>query len=264
MTHRPPWLPTALLRHFGPQDDAIAGDLLEGFQRRSGSRMWYWWQVAIAVRVAAVHEIGTHPIAVWAAVMSGWVVFWVLLYGMAFPGLFAGVHAYFMWRMFNGHEALLFGPFFASMSWVLTIVAEAIGAVVAVRVYRGHRSILALLYAVAVLPRWIGHLTLTSIYYDPTANPLHYGVNFLPVNLYLLTAQPFAALVAGMWAALWQATAKHMGASATDMLHFGDHLMGDSVKCAVCGKPIQANEGRFVDVAKGTKVHVHIECKGKN
>jgi hypothetical protein len=40
--------------------------------------------------------------------------------------------------------------------------------------------------------------------------------------------------------------------------------MGDSVKCAVwCDKSIQANESRFVDVASGTKVHVHIECKGK-
>jgi hypothetical protein len=33
--------------------------------------------------------------------------------------------------------------------------------------------------------------------------------------------------------------------------------------CAVCGKPIDANESRFVDtsVLKGTKIHVHTGCK---
>jgi hypothetical protein len=262
MTRRPPRVAIALLRHFGPQDDALAGDLLERFQRRSSSKLWYWWQVGIAIRLEAVREVATHPIAVWAAVMSGWVAFWVLLYGMAFPGLFTGVHAYFMWRMFNGHDALLFGPFFVYMSWVLTIAAEVIGAVVAVRVYRGHRSILALLYAVAVFPRWIAHLTLNSIYYDPTANPLRYSINVPPLNLYLLTAQPFAALFGGMWAASRQPPAKHIS-SATDMPDFGGHFMGESVKCAVCGKPIGADESRLVDVAKGTKVHIHMECKRK-
>jgi len=39
--------------------------------------------------------------------------------------------------------------------------------------------------------------------------------------------------------------------------------MGDSVKCAVCGKPIEPRESRLVDVAKDTKVHVHVECKDK-
>jgi hypothetical protein len=33
--------------------------------------------------------------------------------------------------------------------------------------------------------------------------------------------------------------------------------------CAVCGKPIEPNESRFVDVnlLKGTKIHVHSGCK---
>ena len=201
MTSRPPRLATALLRAFGPRDDAMAGDLEEGFHHRSASRTWYWWQVAIAIRVAAVREIGTHPIAMVSTLMLGWIVFWVLMYQIALPALYAAVHAYFMWRMFNGSEALLFGPFFMYSSWVLTFAAEMIGVVVAVRIYRGHRALLALLYAVAVIPRWIGHTTLNSVYYDPTASPLHYGINFPPVNLFILMAQPCAALVGGMWAA---------------------------------------------------------------
>jgi hypothetical protein len=194
-----PRFATWLLRHF-TTDEFVTGDLLEQYRRGDRSAFWFGWQVAIALRVATVREICTHPIAVSAAVMLGWVAFWVLLYGMAFPGLFAGVHAYFMWRMFNGHDALLFGPFFVYMSWALTIAAEAIGAVVAVRAYRGHRSILALVYAVAVVPRWIGHTALNSTYYDPTADWLHYAINFPPLNLFLLTAQSLAALVGGMWA----------------------------------------------------------------
>ena len=200
MTSRPPRLAAALLQRFGPQDDAMVGDLLEGFNRRSGSRTWYWWQVAIAIRVAAVREIGTHPIAMLSTVMLGWVVFWVVLYQIALPGLYAAVHTYFMWRMFNGYDALLFGPFFMYTSWVLTFAAEMIGALIAVRIYRGHRALLALVYAATVIPRWISHTTLNSIYYDPTASP-HYGINFPPVNLLLLLAQPCAALVGGFWAA---------------------------------------------------------------
>ena len=70
----PPRLATTLLRWFGPQDEPIEGDLLEGFQRRSGSRPWYLWQVLIALRVAAAREIGRHPIAMSATVMVGWLV----------------------------------------------------------------------------------------------------------------------------------------------------------------------------------------------
>jgi len=257
-----PRLAAWLLKHF-MTDEFVAGDLLEQYRRGGRSPFWFAWQVAIALQIATVREVAAHPVAVCAAVMSGWVTFWMLLYGLAFPGLSAGVHAYFMWRMFNGHEALLFGPFFVYVSWVLTIAAEAIGAAVAVRVYGGKRSILALLYAAAVVPRSIGHLTVKSIYYDPTANPLHYSINLPPVNLYLLAAQPLAAAVGGMWAASWEPAAEHMTARATDMLHVGGRTMGDSLKCAVCGKPIAANESRMVDVANGTKVHTHMECKGK-
>jgi hypothetical protein len=40
--------------------------------------------------------------------------------------------------------------------------------------------------------------------------------------------------------------------------------MGASVKCAVCGKRIEPNESRFVDVAGGIKIHVHVACKDNN
>ena len=37
--------------------------------------------------------------------------------------------------------------------------------------------------------------------------------------------------------------------------------MAKNATCAVFGKPIEANVGRFVDVHNGTKVHVHFGCK---
>jgi len=39
--------------------------------------------------------------------------------------------------------------------------------------------------------------------------------------------------------------------------------MSQSVTCAVCGKPIDPKESRFVDKAKGTTIHVHTGCKAK-
>jgi hypothetical protein len=39
--------------------------------------------------------------------------------------------------------------------------------------------------------------------------------------------------------------------------------MSDSHICAVCGKPIDPKESRFVDTHKGTQIHVHDGCKAK-
>ena len=41
--------------------------------------------------------------------------------------------------------------------------------------------------------------------------------------------------------------------------------MSDAIVCAVCGRPIEPNAGRYVDVDPRTKVkqHVHLECKNR-
>jgi hypothetical protein len=204
----PPRLATTLLRWFGPHDEPIEGDLLEGFQRRSGSQMWYSRQVAIAIWVAAVREIGKHPIGVSATIVLGWFVWWVLLYQVAFPVVYAVDHSYSMRRMGQGYDARFFGPLFVYMSWVVTNAAEAITAAVAVRIYRGHRPMLALLYAGLVFARCVGSLTLSSIYYDPAVNAQHYGISFrsfppfgVGTILFVFPVPSLAALVGGMSAA---------------------------------------------------------------
>jgi hypothetical protein len=42
--------------------------------------------------------------------------------------------------------------------------------------------------------------------------------------------------------------------------------MSDAPKCAVCGKPIDPDESRFVDRKGviGAKVHVHLNCKQRD
>jgi hypothetical protein len=56
MTRRhAPRLALALLEHFVPDNDALAGDLLEDFERRQSSG-WFWWQVLTAIAMACVER----------------------------------------------------------------------------------------------------------------------------------------------------------------------------------------------------------------
>lgn len=49
---RPPRLAVALLDRFVPDNEPLAGDLLEEFQVRQSSR-WFWWQVLMAILTAS-------------------------------------------------------------------------------------------------------------------------------------------------------------------------------------------------------------------
>src|SRR5262249_15428126 len=158
-------------------------DLLEGFHRRSGSRMWYWWQGAGALPGAAVRENGRQSIALLGAGAFGGGVLGGFLYQVLYSGMRAANHADFLWRMSQRHDALLFGQLFWYLSLVVSIATEAISAAVAVRVYRGHRPMVALLYAGFVLARAVGGRALDSIYYDQAANALHYAVRLPPFGI---------------------------------------------------------------------------------
>lgn len=52
----PPRLAAWLLRHAGPANEALAGDLLEEYGRRQSDR-WYWRQVLVALAIARSREL---------------------------------------------------------------------------------------------------------------------------------------------------------------------------------------------------------------
>jgi len=74
---RPPVLATWLLRHFaaGPDADAVAGDLIEHYQR-GRSATWYWREVVVAIVSGMWYESRHHPLSLFGAVATGWLVVW--------------------------------------------------------------------------------------------------------------------------------------------------------------------------------------------
>jgi hypothetical protein len=50
-TRRPPRIALWLLERFGPVNEPLAGDLVEGFEL-TGSRLWFWRQVLAAILFA--------------------------------------------------------------------------------------------------------------------------------------------------------------------------------------------------------------------
>src|SRR6266849_2415648 len=79
MKPSPPALATWLLKRLGsgPDADAIAGDLLEGFQERR-SAGWYWRQVVFALLVGSWQEIRTHKLLVARTICIGTVASFLL------------------------------------------------------------------------------------------------------------------------------------------------------------------------------------------
>jgi hypothetical protein len=78
MSRVPPRLATRLLTRFssGDHGEAIAGDLLEQYEARP-DRLWYWRQVLSAVRADIVSTIAAHKWGTAAAVIGGWVLYFV-------------------------------------------------------------------------------------------------------------------------------------------------------------------------------------------
>lgn len=72
---RPPVLAAWLLQRFGPlpETEAIAGDLLEHYQR-GRSRLWYWREVLVAIFTGTWFEVRQHSLRLIAAITMAWVV----------------------------------------------------------------------------------------------------------------------------------------------------------------------------------------------
>jgi hypothetical protein len=82
---KPPSVATWMLEHLvpGPRDEALAGDLLEGF-RFGRSRGWYWRQVIAAIFIGVSSELRKHgAVMLFAAVWSMLAPAWLLVVGNA-------------------------------------------------------------------------------------------------------------------------------------------------------------------------------------
>jgi hypothetical protein len=67
----PPRLATLLLERFGPSDEALIGDVIEGY-RTGRSALWYWRQVVSAVLVGTSDAVRRQPLLAVRAVLVGW------------------------------------------------------------------------------------------------------------------------------------------------------------------------------------------------
>lgn len=80
---RPPALATWLLEHFrsGSENDYIAGDLMEAYER-GRSRTWYWKEVLAAVVIGVYEAVVAHPVLALRAISVGWASWLLFYYGI--------------------------------------------------------------------------------------------------------------------------------------------------------------------------------------
>jgi hypothetical protein len=100
----PPSLATWLLEHLvRREDDALAGDLMEEFNRGRSAR-WYWYQVLVAILVSFSEELRTGWIAIlFSVIVSGAFPYNQIWHSSEFERVFARVITLpWPWSMFFG------------------------------------------------------------------------------------------------------------------------------------------------------------------
>jgi len=193
----PPRLATALLRTFGPDGPALAGDLLEGYEC-SQSRWWYWRQVLAAIVFGVVRDARSNSLAVSRGLLIGWGVMWVLAVYVA-----PHIVRFDRWLFVRG-----FGWFYLhryqitsiyGLPWITASCATCIGGNVAARTSRLRGPATALTYTLAIFFTNLV-LFLRWFYKTSTEPAVTYGVppysplEVLGVAVFVL---PIAALIGG-------------------------------------------------------------------
>jgi hypothetical protein len=127
---RPPVIAAWLLRRFalGPDADAIAGDLLEHYQR-GRSAAWYWREVFVAILAATWSESRQHPFRLLGAVAAGWIVT-AVLGNVMLPYEYAWVVRYGLHHQAGPEQMPLVGfamsaPFAVLFGWIVARCARS-------------------------------------------------------------------------------------------------------------------------------------------
>jgi hypothetical protein len=66
-----------LLNRLAPENDALAGDVVQEFRRRR-SRLWYWRQVIGAIVLSSLRELRDHKLLAFRTILIGSTVLWVI------------------------------------------------------------------------------------------------------------------------------------------------------------------------------------------
>lgn len=159
--HGPPELAKWVLKHFGSANEALAGDLIEEYARRSAA--WYWRQVLIAVLIGCGNQVRGHKLLTVRAVIVGWATLYISWYAVNLPvyKLYARVlmtrglpPPWFWWQ-----------HFYTSPLMFLPLIGGFLSGWVVARLHRTHRTAMVLAYLTTILlygfPEWF-RLTVDS------------------------------------------------------------------------------------------------------
>ena len=143
-----PALATALLLHFGPQDDSFVGDLAEEYAG-GRSRSWFWRQVLAAIVMASVRHVDAHPLRTTMAVATGWATLLLLFTrgDRAAPALAGWLWG---WDQRTAYQTGVWWPFYIS-AWMVSYAGFVASAVVVARVHRRQAGPMLMAYAASML-----------------------------------------------------------------------------------------------------------------
>ena len=199
MTDRvPPRLANALLKRFGPDGPALAGDLRERY-RLGETRWWYWRQVLAAIVFGTVRDARSNSLAVSRGLVIGWGVMWVLAVYVA-PHIVRFDRWLFVrgfgWFYLHGYHI----PSIYGLPWITASCATYIGGNVAVRTSRLRGPATALTYTLAIF--FTNLVLFFRWFYKASTEPaVTYGVPpYSPLEVLgvAVLVLPSAALIGGL------------------------------------------------------------------
>jgi hypothetical protein len=134
---KPPTLATWLLEHIcsNTNADALAGDLLEEYNRRR-SAAWYWRQVLIGIVTSCASEVRHHRLLATQAI----VITWAAGYGALLLGRWLVVE-FFMHGVLQPALAL----------WVICLLGALVSGLIVALLNRRHRNAVLLTSAATLL-----------------------------------------------------------------------------------------------------------------
>lgn len=102
MTSHPPRVAAWLLRTLGsgPEIEPLLGDLSEAYLA-GRSRMWFWWQVLIAIPITFVDTVRAHPFLIARALGVGWLALRCANYAARKVIAFIDLVGYLEWSRIN-------------------------------------------------------------------------------------------------------------------------------------------------------------------